>query len=121
MKIPFSIFLLSFTIAAWAGDFDDGIAAYDKKDYSTALSKFKSAAMQGHASSQANLGVMYFKGEGVAQDFLRALMWFNLAAENGEKNAINNRDIASFRMSAAQLKKAESMAKKCRSSNYTRC
>jgi TPR repeat protein len=30
--------------------------------------------------AQVSLGVMYSKGRGVRQDFLRAHMWFNVAA-----------------------------------------
>jgi len=113
--------MLTFAVTVWAGDFEDGVAAYDRKDYTTALIKFKSAAEQGHVSSQANIGVMYYRGEGVPQDFLRAQMWFNLAAAGGEANAIKNRDIGSARMTVKQLRRAQRMAKRCKARNYKRC
>ena len=59
--------------AAWAGDFEDGIAAHEKKDFATALRKYKSAAAQGNAGAQSNLGVMHNVGQGVVQDYAAAV------------------------------------------------
>jgi TPR repeat protein len=69
--------------AAWAGDFEDGVAAHEKKDFATALRKFKSAAAQGLATAQFNLGVMYSNGRGVTQDYAEAVRWYKLAAAQG--------------------------------------
>jgi hypothetical protein len=41
------IILLCVSQAAWAGDYEDGVAAYKRSDYKTALAKFQSAAKQG--------------------------------------------------------------------------
>ena len=41
----------------------------------TAVKWFKRAAEQGHAKSQSNLGVMFYKGEGVIQDKSYARIW----------------------------------------------
>ena len=35
--------------------------------------------------AQHNLGVMYDKGEGVPEDYVKAYAWFNLAAAQGDK------------------------------------
>ena len=69
--------------AAWAGDFEDGVAAYEKKDFATALRKFKSAAAKGNAGAQLRLGIMYDGGEGVVQDDAEAMRWYKLAAAQG--------------------------------------
>ena len=69
--------------AAWAGDVEDGNAALLRKDYATALIKYKRAAAQGKAIAQSNLGVMYSKGQGVVQDYAEAVRWWKLAAEQG--------------------------------------
>ena len=45
------------------------------------------AAKQGEASAQYNLGLMYFRGEGVPQDYGAAFDWFQLAAEQGDIGA----------------------------------
>ena len=39
--------------------------------------------LKGHARAQANLGVMYQKGWGVAKDYAEALRWYRLAADQG--------------------------------------
>ena len=71
--------------AAWAGDLEDGVAAHEKKDFTTAIRKFKSAAAQGNASAQINLGDMYNIGQGVVQDYAEAMRWYKLAA--AQRNA----------------------------------
>ena len=37
--------------------------------------------MQGDASAQSNVGVMYYKGQGIAQDYREAMKWYRMAAE----------------------------------------
>lgn len=66
-----------------AGDFEDGMVAFNKKDFSVALVKFKSLAEQGNANAQYNIGVMYRQGLGVTQDYAEALRWYKLAAVQG--------------------------------------
>ena len=41
-------------------------------------------AEQGDAQAQYNLGVLYAKGRGVAQDFKEAVKWYRKAAEQGD-------------------------------------
>ncbi len=48
------------------------------------------AVEQGDAVAQANLGFMYAKGQGVAQDYQEAVRWYRLAAEQGHPVAQNN-------------------------------
>ncbi len=59
--------LLIFLLAslAWAGDFEDGRTAYDKKDYATAIQKFKAAGIKGNASAQFIVGAMHENGKGI--------------------------------------------------------
>ena len=71
----------------WAGDFEDGVAAYEKNDFTTALRKFKSVAAQGYASAQMNLGIMYGAGQGVVQDYAESVRWYKLAAVQGDAPA----------------------------------
>ena len=47
--------------------FDDAVAAYERRDYTTALQGFKRFADQGNATAQYNLGVIH-KGQGVKQN-----------------------------------------------------
>ena len=83
------VFVLGFTPPAWA-DFSDGVAAYNRGDYTTAFREFKPLAEQGFANAQNNLGVMYNRGDGVAQDYAEAVKWFRRAAEQGDASAQNN-------------------------------
>ena len=76
--------------AAWAGDMEDAVAAYQIRDYGTAFSKFKNAAAQGNSEAQKNLGVMYTNGQGVKQDYAEAVRWYMLAAALGNADAQAN-------------------------------
>ena len=48
------------------------------------------AAGQGHAVAQYNLGVMYENGRGVRQDYVEAIKWYRLAADQGQAEAITS-------------------------------
>ncbi len=62
-------FTLGLTAPAWAG-FYEGVAAYQRGDYATALREFRPLAERGIAIAQRNLGVMYIQG--VTLDFVQA-------------------------------------------------
>jgi len=47
-------------------------------------------AMQGYADAQYYLGVMYAKGDGVAEDDAEAVKWYRKAAEQGHDGAQYN-------------------------------
>jgi len=61
-----------------ATEFDDGVDAYNKQDYKTALRLFNKLAQQGNATAQFNLGLMHDRGRGVPQNDVEALKWFRL-------------------------------------------
>jgi TPR repeat protein len=81
------IVALVFAHTAWSGDYEDGVAAIERKDYATAFVKFRSAALQGDAVAQYNVAIMYRKGEGVAQDYKEAVRWWRVAALQGFDHA----------------------------------
>ena len=54
------------------------------------LKKSKSAAKNGNAVAQNNLGVMYEKEDGVPQDFENAVRWWKAAAKKGPAAAQGN-------------------------------
>ena len=78
MRVALSL-LVSFP--SWSADFGKGLAAAERGDYVTALREWRPLAEQGHAKAQFNLGVMYKKGMGVAQDYSQAAKWYRRAAE----------------------------------------
>ena len=72
---------------------------------------YRLAAEQGTAKAQVNLGIMYYNGEGVPQDYVQAHMWFNLAASKGNENGRKNRDIIAKKMTPADVSKAQRLAR----------
>jgi hypothetical protein len=84
-----TILSLWLTAAAWAG-FDEGVAAYNRGDYKTAIEEWLPVAEQGNARAQYNLGVMFYFGEGVQQDYVAAGEWYEKAAEQGNAAALRS-------------------------------
>ena len=72
---------------AFAGPFEDALAAYDRHEYGTALQLMRPLAEQGSAEAQNGMGALYYHGYGVTQDFKEALKWYRLAAAQGHLNA----------------------------------
>jgi TPR repeat protein len=95
---------------AWA-DFQAGMEADDSGDYATALREWRPLAEQGDSTAQAALGLLYEKGRGVPQDYVRAHMWYNLAAANGDKAGAEFRDDLARKMTPAQIAEAQKLAR----------
>ena len=82
---------------------------------------YRLAAAQGYASAQVNLAAMYYEGQGVAEDFIRAYMWLSIAAANGNPDAVRMRDSISKYLIDQQVVEAQAMAHKCEASQYKQC
>jgi TPR repeat protein len=67
--------LLMLLTPGWAG-FDEGLTAYLRGVYATALRELLPLAQQGNAKAQSFLGFLYSKGHGVPQDDAKALQWY---------------------------------------------
>lgn len=78
-----AILFLAFVTPSWAG-VGEGLEAYKRGDYTTAVQEFRKAAEQGNARAQYNLGLMYQDGYGVVEDDAEAVKWFRKAAEQGD-------------------------------------
>jgi TPR repeat protein len=72
---------------------------------------FQRAAEQGHAVAKLYVGVMYAEGRGVPQDYVRAHMWFSLAAAQGEQRAVKTLAMAERKMTPAQITQAQKLAR----------
>ena len=59
----------------------------DDETKSTAVAVFGTGAAHGHAPSMRNLGLLYERGQGVAQDYAKAREWYEKAAANGNADA----------------------------------
>jgi len=60
--------LLLAAVPLSAQTFDDAAAAYQRGEIGVAAKAFSRLAAQGNAEAQFKLGLMYYKGEGVAHD-----------------------------------------------------
>ncbi len=85
----FVVLLVILSAPAWAG-LDEGIAAYKRGDYATAVREWRPLAEQGDAVAQYYLGNLYRTGQGVPQDYAEAAKWFRKAANQGDANAQYN-------------------------------
>jgi TPR repeat protein len=106
---------------AFAGPWEDGMAAYNRGDYMPAIRLFRPLAEQGNPKAQSLLGVMYRKGEGVARNSVRAFIWFRRAAARGDARAKVELHEVSQTMTPEEVSEAEAMAQACEASNYRSC
>jgi TPR repeat protein len=74
-------------LPARAGDFEDGLEAYDAGNYAAAFASWWPLAQRGDAKAQASLGFLYYSGKGVRRDDQQSLLWFGRAAEAGQPTA----------------------------------
>ncbi len=75
------------TLPVAALDLQKGLEAVQRGDYAAALREWRPLAEQGDAMAQYNLGLVYAKGQGVAQDYGEAVKWYRKAAEQGNAMA----------------------------------
>jgi TPR repeat protein len=76
--------------AVFGQDFAAGLKAYEDHDYATALKEWRPLAEKGGAAAEFNLGLLYYDGNGVAQDFTVAAQWFERSADQGYTKAQYN-------------------------------
>src|SRR5262249_61926611 len=83
LKHAFAAVLLMLGLAApvAAGPLEDGYTAYTRGDFATAMRLMRPLADQGLVTAQTVVGLMYYFNYG--GDYVRAYMWFNLAAAQG--------------------------------------
>jgi len=53
---------------------------------------------------------MYANGEGVPENYVEAFMWFNLAAAQGDRIAIENRDAIRSSMTPEQIAEGQKLS-----------
>ncbi len=105
-----AVLSLWLTTSAWAG-FDEGLAAFERGDYATALEEWLPLANGGNANAQYHLGFMYAVGQGVPKDDVEAHMWLSLAAAKEDVIARITRDKLAELMTPAEISKAQRLAR----------
>ena len=76
--------------SATASPLEDAQAAYRRRDYASALQRFRLLADQGLAVAQNFLGDMYATGQGMPQNNVEAVTWYRKAADQGYVSAQSN-------------------------------
>ena len=89
--VVFGLAALALLMASPArAGFEEGVAAYNRGDFASAMAQFKPLAVQGDPRAQFNVGLMYEDGRGVVQNYREALQWYKIAAQQGNARAQNN-------------------------------
>ena len=70
-----------------AGQLEDAFAAIEHGDHATYLRLLHLLADEGNPNGQFNLGLAYYNGQGVRQDFAQAMKWLRKAADQGVAGA----------------------------------
>ena len=84
--------------------------------YAHAVRWYQKAAEQNGTAAQIDLGMMYYRGQGVPRDYVQAYMWAIVATSNSPSGryrevAAKNRDIIATRMSPVQIEEAQRLAR----------
>jgi uncharacterized protein len=124
--------VLLVAVQGASAGFAEGLAAYERGDFATALAEWQPLAEQGddsaqynlalmyrngqgvpqdYAQAQYNLGYMYDNGQGIPQDNAEAYALFSIAAAAGNKHAVKGRDIVAKKLTPEALQKAQARAK----------
>ena len=83
-----------------------------EEDDKNALEWTQRAAAQGHPDAQYAMSVVYSGGVVIPQDFVQALMWCILSADQGHKEAAVDLDLIAKNMTPAQIENSQNLAKK---------
>ena len=86
-RLAASLLLVSLTAAPCYAGLKEGLAAYGKADYATAVKELTPVAQRGDAKAQTTLGKIYGLGQGVPKDSRASAEWFLKAAEQGVAEA----------------------------------
>ncbi len=68
-------------------ELSSAITAYEQGNYEIAYETFSHLADQNDAEAQYNLAFMYFGGEGITQNDVKAAFWFEQAAKSAHAGA----------------------------------
>jgi hypothetical protein len=103
----------SLALPAQAG-YEEGLAAYKRSDYATALKELWPQAVAGNAVAQYILGAMYARGQGVPQDRVLAYALYSLSAAGDPSSnnpAARNRDIIAKEMTPREIEAGQALTR----------
>lgn len=85
-RIAILLLCITFSASATAG-LKEGQAAFNKKDYKTAIKEWEPLARQGNVYAQRMMGMFYLLGLKVEQDDKKAFFWYYKAAKQGDADS----------------------------------
>lgn len=84
------------------------------RDWMRAADLLRRSALQGFAPAQSSLAVLHLAGAGVTKDRIEAYAWIGLAAEQGERDALELQPSLQAELSDAELQRARALAQQYR-------
>jgi TPR repeat protein len=93
MKVVLKSFLaITFLVASTVAQatMQDPFVAHSSVQFNIELEQIKQLAANGDVEQQFNLGLIYQRGQVVAQDYKAAAMWYRIASEYGHGEAQYN-------------------------------
>ena len=84
------------------------------RNWQRAAELLRQSALQGFAPAQSSLAVLYWAGKGVPQDRIEAYAWLGLAAEQGERDALEGQPSLQAELSDGELQQAWQRAQQYR-------
>ena len=84
------------------------------RDYGRAADLLRQSALQGYAPAQTSLALLYLTGAGVPVDRIEAYAWLGLAAEQGERAALDGQPGLQAELSDVELQQAWQRAQQYR-------
>lgn len=103
-----SLVAASMLFSCWVqADLLDALKYYEEKDYAKATAEFTELLPLGNELAAFNLAVMFHNGEGTAADPVKALAYFQLAAELGDSRATPVISSLSKQLSVTELQQAD--------------
>ncbi|AGG89739.1 MULTISPECIES: tetratricopeptide repeat protein [Rhodanobacter] len=83
--------------------------AYEQKNYRHAIDMYKVAASWAYKPAEYNLGVMYYRGQGVPVDRPLGAAWMVLAAERSTPQYVAARDLMITPLSKAEFARVDAL------------
>lgn len=78
------ILLSFFSVMLFANSLADGLEAISRGDFIQAKNHLQKACEEGNTKGCLGLGLMYYRGDGVKQDYSKAAMLYRKSCDGGE-------------------------------------
>ena len=83
--------------------------SHPEPDLNQAIHWFEQASLQGHATAQWRLGLLFFHGQGLPSNKVQSFIVLKMASINGEEQAIDDADRVAESMQSQELELANQM------------